>query len=138
MFVRELFGIMINMQSKDYAGWHAMKLLLNATSETRYYREREVWWTAIGLNIGFEEDGKRGKYSRPVVVLCKFNPYFFYGVPLSTTKKAGRYYGVVFLERVTRKVLLTQVRAFDAIRLLDQVGIVRSDDYKKICSQIGD
>ena len=61
------------METKDYGGWHVAKLAINYLVSVRYFYEREVWWTAIGHNVGNEEDGKGAKYARPVLVLRKFN-----------------------------------------------------------------
>ncbi len=58
---------------KDFAGWTERKLQLQRELKTKFFSEREIWWAAIGHNLGDEEDGKGLDYTRPVLVLRKFN-----------------------------------------------------------------
>jgi len=76
------------MASKDYAGWHAKKSLINGNNSKPLFYEREVWWVAIGHNVGNEEDGKGRDFARPVLIIRKFNKSLFYGLPLSTAIKS--------------------------------------------------
>ncbi len=120
------------MTHKDFAGWHMQKMALDQLKAVQYFREREVWWAAIGHNIGSEEDGKGNKFARPLLVLRKFNQEFFYGLPLSTTTKTGKYYYSLHLDAIENKVLLSHLRDYDARRLLDKIGIVSEEDYRVI------
>jgi mRNA interferase MazF len=47
------------------------------------FKERDIWWVSIGVNVGFEEDGKHEKFLRPVLILKKFNKELFLGIPNS-------------------------------------------------------
>ncbi len=58
---------------KDFRRWTTKKEVLNDTEGTALFHEREVWWCALGANIGFEQDGGQEDFERPVVVLKKFN-----------------------------------------------------------------
>jgi mRNA interferase MazF len=115
---------------KDFTAWHARKSTLNSLSERPYFYEREVWWVAIGHNIGDEEDGKGKKFARPVLVLRKFNRNLFYGVPLSTTKNRGPYHHPFNRQDGSLSVaLLSQLRAYDTRRLLDKHGDISKEAY---------
>lgn len=119
------------MSSKDLATWHIIKTNLDKTTDREvFFREKEVWWTSIGCNIGFEEDGKGRDFLRPVLVLYKFNSMFFYGVSLSTTKKTGKYY--LYLEGRKDTALLSQMRALDAHRLKYIDGWLGEEDFRAI------
>src|SRR5438477_8514794 len=65
----------------------------NAVDEaTRlYFREGEVWWVRLGHNIGYEANGKSRKFTRPVIVLKKYNQYSFLALPLTTVTKPNPY-----------------------------------------------
>jgi mRNA interferase MazF len=79
--------------AKDFSGWLLKKQGRDARpSGPPYCNEREIWWAAIGLNIGFEEDGKGAEYARPVLVVRKFGGGLFYALPLSTTERRGPFY----------------------------------------------
>ena len=55
----------------EYNAWNQKKQSINKASSSReiYFRERKIWWCSIGLNIGFEENGKGKLFNRPVLVL---------------------------------------------------------------------
>ncbi len=63
---------------KDFDSWSKYKKKINSTSDDNiaYFYERELWWCALGINIGFEQDGKNKHHERPVLILRKFNRYF--------------------------------------------------------------
>jgi len=115
---------------KDYRRWHEVKRVLNGAGIQKF-DEGDVWWTSVGCNMGNEEDGKGDKFSRPVLVVCKFNSEFLYGVPMSTVMKSGLYYLSVTLNGQKRNALLSQLRAYDARRLLKRVGSVHHRDLMR-------
>lgn len=120
---------------KDYTHWNQVKTHLNNDPKSGpiYFYEKEVWWTSIGQNVRFEEDGKGEEFLRPVLVLRKFNQYFYLGVPLSTTEKRHKYYyPFTYKDDITSVALLSQIRAFDAKRLIRKDGTIDDKDYKAI------
>jgi mRNA interferase MazF len=65
------------------------------------FQEREVWWCNIGVNIGDEEDGKSEFFSRPVLIIHKFNKKVFWGIPLTAQVKDNpNYHKIKFRDRV--------------------------------------
>jgi mRNA interferase MazF len=117
---------------KDFQIWGVRKNAIQTDEMTRYFYEREVWWSAVGCNVGYEEDGKNDDFSRPVLILRKFNHHFFLGVPLSTTGKMGKYYHRFECSPGYVTALLSQVRAFDARRLLRKDGSVSAWDHAMV------
>lgn len=78
---------------KDFDTWNKRKKKLHIRAiDTLYFHERDVWWCSIGVNIGFEQDGKGETVQRPVVVLRKFNKHVLLVLPLTTKVKKHRYY----------------------------------------------
>ena len=77
---------------KDFPGWHRHKERLHAQHHTPTFQEREIWWCSVGVNVGHEMDGKNQFYNRPVLIMRKFNPHIFFGVPLTTKMKQNPYY----------------------------------------------
>lgn len=43
---------------KDFDSWNEQKKQLENTQKTVLFKEREIWWTSIGVNIGNESCGK--------------------------------------------------------------------------------
>ncbi|HEX4775113.1 MAG TPA: type II toxin-antitoxin system PemK/MazF family toxin [Candidatus Saccharimonadales bacterium] len=120
------------MSSNDFAKWHFRKTLLHNEAERPFFHEREVWWAAIGQNIGDEEYGKGSYFARPVLIIKKFNNCLFYALPLSTSLKSGRYYRILNVKGVKNTVLLSHMRDYDAKRLLDKMSTVSMHDFQEI------
>lgn len=55
-------------------------------------KEGEVWIVYLGKNIGFEQNGGGEDFSRPVMVIKKFNNHMFWTIPLSTKQKSFNFY----------------------------------------------
>jgi mRNA interferase MazF len=45
----------------------------------------------LGVNVGYEIDGKSTDFSRPVIVLRKYNRYSFLALPLTTNSKPNKW-----------------------------------------------
>ncbi|KKS77821.1 MAG: hypothetical protein UV64_C0003G0040 [Parcubacteria group bacterium GW2011_GWC1_43_11b] len=120
--------------AKDYSDWHNRKTSIDNTALERvFFHEREVWWCAIGLNVGFEQDGKGEEFVRPVVVFKKFNKEVFWAIPLTTRNKTGRYYVPIDLgDGVERSAIISQLRLIDAKRLKDKFNVVKEADFAEI------
>ena len=117
---------------KDFDGWNA----LQQTLEKRRYRlptfqEREIWFTAIGTNIGHETDGKNDDYSRPVLILKKYSRSLFFGLPLTTTFREGKWFYQLNTKR-TSVVILNQGRTLSARRLTKRMYSINETDFEKI------
>ena len=57
------------LNSKDFDGWIVKKKEYHyRDSLPPKFKERDIWWVSIGVNIGYEEDGKHEKYLRPVLI----------------------------------------------------------------------
>jgi mRNA interferase MazF len=118
---------------KDFDNWNKRKKALNERGNAPFFHEREIWWCALGKNVGFEQDGKGKKFARPVLVFKKFNNQLFWALPLSTKIKANKFYAPVNLpDGLERAAILSQIRLIDAKRLLDKVDTLSTDNYRGI------
>ena len=61
---------------KDFDRWNEKKKYTHKREFADHVHEREVWWSALGVNIGVEIDGKHENFERPVLVVRKFNNDF--------------------------------------------------------------
>ena len=121
---------------KEYGEWHKKKKALNEREDIDniFFREKEVWWTALGVNIGFEQDGKGEEFRRPVLILKKFNKYVVLVVPLTTKiKKDNKYYVLCSIANnsITRMAIISQIRLIDIKRFIDKLGVADDDSYIK-------
>ncbi len=108
------------------------KIHFSAQEPGLYFRERQIWWTSIGQNIGSEENGKNKNFERPVLVFKKFNKDVFLGMPISTKIKIGDY-RYVFVQNGKQFCLNTsQMRVMSSKRLLRLIGRMQQVDYANI------
>lgn len=128
-----LCGMQINYMNiqKDFDGWNMEKkrFHLSEKPDDFYYHEREVWWCAIGANIGVETDGKHNSFERPILVLKKFNKEMFWGIPLTSRKREGTFY----TEAGNNSwAMLSQLRTWSSKRLLRRIGMLSKEDFESI------
>lgn len=62
--------------------WNEVKKKLQFRSRTPYFKQGEIWWVSVGLNLGSESYGKGVMFRRPVLVLKKLS-----SVPHSFTRR---------------------------------------------------
>ena len=118
---------------KDYSLWHKLKAFLNNEKPRVYFHPGEIWFCNLGMNIGFEQDGDGEQYLRPVIVFRKFNNEIFWAIPLTKTRKEGRYYyPFSFRPNSESTAILSQIRLLDAKRLKYKTGSVRPSDFAEI------
>jgi len=102
---------------KNYDLWFPQKKQLNQKKKPPSFKEREIWWTQIGVNIGYEIFGKSNAFTRPVLVLKKFSQFTFLGAPLSTAKPRFAMHYSIEVNNRPNIVMLDQLRTFDSRRL---------------------
>ena len=107
--------------------------MLNDTKGSALFHEREVWWCALGANIGFEQDGSDELFTRPVVILAKFNLDACLVVPLTARSKEGKYYFPIG-DVAGRKAVgvLSQIRFVDRKRLASKIATLDQDLFHSL------
>lgn len=94
--------------------------------------EGEVWWVAIGENVGVEINGKSRYFSRPVIVFRKLSHLGFMGIPLSTQRHSGSWYVNFRFQNKEVCAILSQARTFSSARLYTRLGQIAEDDMEKV------
>ena len=97
-----------------------------------YFRKKEIWWCALGLNIGFEQDGKNNNFERPVLVLKKFNKDVLWILPLTSSNKTGKYYFQFEYNGNMYSIILSQIRLISSKRLLRKLRMFPDIEFEKI------
>ena len=92
----------------------------------------EVWWVAVGENVGIEINGKSEYYSRPVLVFKKLSHLGFMGIPLSTQKHDGAWYICFKFQGKEIYAALSQIRVFSSARLYNRLGQIAENDMEKV------
>jgi len=118
---------------KNFDQWNKKKKYINGKRDRLYFREGEIWWVQLGVNVGYEIDGKDSDFTRPVLVLKKYNEYSFLALPLSSQIKQGFYYfSVGIVDGKEAIAVLSQLRNIDSLRLVNKVGFIN----KKLMGEI--
>ncbi len=79
---------------QEFDAWNEFKKDLNKTIPlfANFPKKGEVWIVALGKNIGYEQEGTGANFTRPVLVIKKFNNDMFWCLPLSTKQKDINFY----------------------------------------------
>ncbi len=99
----------------------------------KFPKEGEVWMSALGKNIGFEQNGTGSNFSRPVLVVKKFNNQMFWVVPLSTKQKSLDFY-FNYVDSDSNKVaaILAQMKLVSNKRLIRNMYEIHPEYFRII------
>ncbi len=114
---------------KDFIEWHHLKTRLQRRERGLFFAERQIWICSVGLNIGHEEDGRGEQFLRPVIIFKKFTSALFWGIPLTTSKRRGRFGYGFFLKGRSMIALLDQMRVFDGKRILRRSAVMPEKEF---------
>lgn len=117
---------------KDFDSWNKLKEKLDKKASPLLFKERQIWWCSLGVNVGHEEDGKNIAFNRPVLVVKKFNHRLFWGVPLTTQIKDTKHYHQFTFKDREQSAMLTQMRLWDANRMTKKMGRIGVEEFKNI------
>ena len=127
-----------NKSINDFFSWTKLKVGLHFSERQSelYFKEREIWWTSLGLNIGHEEDGKNKSFERPVLILKVFNKEVLWILPLTSKEKKGKYYYQFEYKSKRYSVILSQLRLISSKRLLRKIRIISKEDFVQIKEKV--
>lgn len=114
--------------------WNIKKKEVHSKAETLVDpREGEVWWCILGKNVGREQNGSAGDFSRPVLILKKFNQEMMWVIPLTTKQKQGAHY-YNFVSPVGEKVaaIISQLKLISCRRLKRRMYDMSKGDINAI------
>lgn len=115
--------------------WNTRKQEIDHFVVPPLFNEGEVWHCHMGINVGFETDGKEISFLRPVFILKKFNKHTFWAVPLTHTGKSSIYYHQL-RDNSLGYINLSQLRLMDTKRLLRRKIRIISDEVLEIKEKV--
>ena len=115
--------------------WFRFKLKLWNKGSKIIFKQRELWWCSLGINLGEEIFGKGEKFTRPVLIFKKFTSNSFLGLPLTSQPKAGSWYVEVTQAGKRSSVMLNQARVLDRKRLTNRIGTLDDQDWQAVCQK---
>ena len=124
--------------SKDFDRWNEKKKQTDGKSIDRdlFLHEREVWWCAIGVNIGVEIDGKHDDFKRPVLLIMKFNGLMFWGIPLTPKAKENPYIVKAEHSKGVSYANFSQLRLWSSKRVLRKVGVISEESFAEVLKRL--
>ncbi len=127
----------MSIVSKFY-NWTRLKVRLHKSKreEKLYFKEREIWWASLGMNIGFEQDGKNNRFERPVLILRNFGGKTLWVVPMTSKDKTGRFYYQFKYRNKKYSIILSQIRLISSKRLSRKIRTFPENDFKRVKTKI--
>lgn len=123
--------------NQEFLEWHERKSNIQSKLYRRYFHEREIWWCSIGVNVGYEQNGKGSNFARPVIVLRKFSNEVFWGIPLTTQIKTGKYYVPINIgDGKARTATISQLKLIDGKRLYEKLGDISKEQHENLINGV--
>lgn len=116
--------------------WSKLKYTIHKKTKKIYFKEREIWWTSLGQNIGFEQNGKNSTSERPVLILKKFNHDLCWIIPFTSKIKNGKYYCEINYKDKKSYLILSQLKLISSKRLLRKVLTVNKLEFNEVRKKI--
>lgn len=117
---------------KDFDQWNIYKKKLHESKKNLLYKAGEVWWCALGLNIGHEQDGDHESFERPVIIIKTFANETCLCVPMTTSGKSNTFYYPMTLFEKNIHIITSQIKTLSVQRLLRKSGSISSQEFKKL------
>ncbi len=117
---------------KDFDGWNTKKKETHKQTSAPFCYPREVWWCALGMNVGAETDGKNDNFERPVLVLRVYNKETLLVLPITSKEKNDAFHCAVRVKIGTVWIKLTQARVISNRRLLRKVDVLSIEEFERV------
>jgi len=115
--------------------WNELKKSIEQEVDdpTKFPKEGEVWMCSLGKNIGFEQNGSGESFSRPVMIVKKFNNHMFWTIALSTKQKRFDFY-FNYIDPNGLKVagILAQMKLTSQKRLKRKLYEMPTGEFEKV------
>jgi mRNA interferase MazF len=116
---------------KDFDKWNEIAKTVDLNNKNRkvFFREQEIWWCSVGVNIGSEIDGKNDLFERPVLIIRKINKDLLLVAPLTSKIKKDDFRILTSCDGIDSQILLFQCRVISVQRLIKRIGFVKMRIY---------
>lgn len=112
--------------------WCKITIFLATKTNSPLFKEGEIWWCHIGINLGVEIFGKGPQLSRPVLIFKKLSSDSFLAVPLTTQSKIRSWYVPIQSGRSGARTNFGQIKVLDRKRLIRRISVLNDNDFQKI------
>lgn len=117
---------------KDFVGWAKVAEEVERRERKIDIKRGAIYWANLGATIGSELIGKGDEFSRPVLVLEKFNQRMVLVVPITSRVHNRRGYREIVVAGKVECLTLEQARPIDVLRIGDFLDEIAPDELEKI------
>ena len=129
---------MLTME-KDFDTWNTSKKRFHTRTDTPFCHEREIWRCALGVNIGFEQDGSSEDYNWPILVLKGLSRQTCLAIPLTTSSNHHPLRPCIgIVDGKEARALLSQIRVIDTKRLRRKIGYLDKEVFERMQKAVKD
>jgi len=121
---------------KNFDEWNIVKKNID-TDFSKFYKERDVWWSYVGVNVGNEQDGDKENFRRPVLIVKGISRKTCFIVPLTTSKR--EHFSRINIGMVgdkEAKAIISQMKIIDTRRLISKIGMLDKNMFEIIRKSI--
>lgn len=117
---------------KDFDAWNIRKKNLDTSKRSPFFKEGEIWWCSVGVNVGEEVYGKGNDFRRPVDILKKLAQNSCVVAPTSTKEKSGSWFHYLNIRDKDRWVMMHQIRFISANRLWVRESTLSEEEFTEL------
>jgi mRNA interferase MazF len=121
---------MTNLHTFD--DWNGKKKQLHESRPRILFKEGQIWWCSLGVNIGEEVLGKGKMYLRPAIVLRKITHSSCVVIPTTTQTKQGSWYFPLEINNLKRWAMMHQIRFISSRRLHNRESTLPEPEFKAL------
>lgn len=126
----------MQIDSNLYDNWNTTKKNLALVDRQVLFKESEVWWCSMGLNIGTETYGKGPGFKRPILIFKKLSTESCLILPITSKVKNGDWFTEVTILNEKRWIMLYQIRMINIKRLESRIDTICEFDFKKVKKEL--
>ena len=123
-------------EEKRFDDWNTEKQRLHQMGRVPAIHTGEIWWCAVGENVGVEINGKGNVFVLPVLILKKLSRFGFTGIPLTSQPHDGPWYAHFYFKGKSEYAVFAQMRTFSVKRLYRKLGEADDEDMKIIRTRL--
>ena len=122
-----------------YNQWNEEKKSISKIDTLMKFQQFQIVFMKMGVNIGFEQDGKGDEYLRPVLVYKKFNNRVFLGIPLTSKIKYDKFHFEFEYKKGKKSfAILSQIKLFDIKRAKYYDGKISKKQFETLQEKLLD
>jgi mRNA interferase MazF len=122
----------MEITDQTYDNWNEKKKSIAKDVKKIFFKEGEIWWVTLGLNVGEETYGKGDNFRRPVLIFRKLTGSSCVVLPLTSKEKNGSWYHQVSIEDTKRYTMMHQIRMISTRRFESRIGTLPESDFAEM------